>query len=244
MRRSCNSQSFLPINCSWRTGTQGLWLTNCLAGGLYDGDWSSTRLLAVRGRKKRKQGEDNALVGKNMQHGSMLRTVVHDTSIYWWPDDTSGLCFQLVVVLSLVTSSGGPSVLEEGCIALSASSRCGWLAQLQVIGKEPKAYLYNPEYAHREGLRTGLQQRATQAAGPTSLNGGQVPVWCGSRWCKNIWHWWILKTPEVILWRFLHATPVFYMKNDPVFGGRQSWPFCQIASFKGLHQCCNCCMRF
>ena len=35
----------------------------------------------MRGRKKRKQGEDNALVGWPMQHGSMLRALVHDTSI-------------------------------------------------------------------------------------------------------------------------------------------------------------------
>ena len=28
--------------------------------------------------------------------------------------------------------------------------------------------------------------------------------------------------PPNILWRSLHATPVFYMKNDPRFGGRQS----------------------
>ena len=28
--------------------------------------------------------------------------------------------------------------------------------------------------------------------------------------------------PPDILWRSLHATPVFYMKNDPRFGGRQS----------------------
>ena len=47
-----------------------------------------------------------------------------------------------------------------------------------------------------------------------------------------------------MLWRSLHATPVFYMKNDLRFGSRQSWPFCQIASFKGLHQRCNWCMRF
>ena len=53
-----------------------------------------------------------------------------------------------------------------------------------------------------------------------------------------------LEPQNLILWRSLHATPVFYMKNDPRFGGRQSWPFCQIASFKGLHQRCNWCMRF
>ena len=34
-----------------------------------------------RGRKKRKQGEHNAVVGYTMQHGSMLRAPVHDTSI-------------------------------------------------------------------------------------------------------------------------------------------------------------------
>ena len=28
-------------------------------------------------------------------------------------------------------------------------------------------------------------------------------------------------------------------KNGPLFGGRQSWPFCQIASIKGLRQGCN-----
>ena len=35
----------------------------------------------MRGQKKRKQGEDNALVGWPMQHGSMLRALVHDTFI-------------------------------------------------------------------------------------------------------------------------------------------------------------------
>ena len=30
------------------------------------------------------------------------------------------------------------------------------------------------------------------------------------------------------LWRSLHATPVFYMKNDPRFGGRESWYFLKM----------------
>ena len=34
--------------------------------------------------------------------------------------------------------------------------------------------------------------------------------------------WTLLCTRTVMLWRSLHATPVFYMKNDPRFGGRQS----------------------
>ena len=37
----------------------------------------------------------------------------------------------------------------------------------------------------------------------------------------------------------LHVALVFHMKNDPLFGGRQSWPFCQTASIKGLRQGCN-----
>ena len=37
----------------------------------------------------------------------------------------------------------------------------------------------------------------------------------------------------------LHVAVVFHMKNDPLFGGRQSGPFCQIASIKGLRQGCN-----
>ena len=41
-----------------------------------------TRLdAAMRGRKKRKQGEDDALVGQTMQHGFMLRTREHDMPI-------------------------------------------------------------------------------------------------------------------------------------------------------------------
>ena len=35
-RRSCNSQSFLTV--FGRLVCRGLWLTNCLAGGLHDGD--------------------------------------------------------------------------------------------------------------------------------------------------------------------------------------------------------------
>ena len=31
-----------------------------------------------------------------------------------------------------------------------------------------------------------------------------------------------IEPQNLILWRSLHATPVFYMKNDPRFGGRQS----------------------
>ena len=38
------------------------------------------------------------------------------------------------------------------------------------------AYLYNSGCSHRGDLRTGLQQRATQAAGQASLDGGQVTV--------------------------------------------------------------------
>ena len=41
------------------------------------------------------------------------------------------------------------------------------------------------------------------------------------------------------LWGPLHVAVVFHMKNDLLFGGRQSWPFCQIASIKGLRQGCN-----
>ena len=37
----------------------------------------------------------------------------------------------------------------------------------------------------------------------------------------------------------LHVAVVFHMKNDLLFGGRQSWPFCQIASIKGLRQGCS-----
>ena len=50
-----------------------------------------------------------------------------------------------------------------------------WL-NFRLSEKKPKAYLYNPGYAHREGLRTGLQQRAAQTAGPASLNGSQAVV--------------------------------------------------------------------
>ena len=50
------------------------------------------------------------------------------------------------------------------------------LAQLHVIAEEPMAYLYNPGYSYRGGLRTGLQQRAAQAAGQASVDGGQVTV--------------------------------------------------------------------
>ena len=38
------------------------------------------------------------------------------------------------------------------------------------------AYLYNPEYSHRGNLSTGIQQRAAKAAGPASVDGGQVTV--------------------------------------------------------------------
>ena len=38
------------------------------------------------------------------------------------------------------------------------------------------AYLYNSGYSHRGDLRTGLQQRAAQAAGQASVDGGQVTV--------------------------------------------------------------------
>ena len=37
-----------------------------------------------------------------------------------------------------------------------------------------------------------------------------------------------------ILWRSLHATPVFYMKNNPRFGGRQSKPFCYTSAVIGV----------
>ena len=61
-------------------------------------------------------------------------------------------------------------------------SRCGWLAQLHVIAKEPMAYLYNPGVLSPEGnLRTGLQQRAAQAAGQASVDGGQVTMG-GASW--------------------------------------------------------------
>ena len=72
----------------------------------------------MRGRKKRKQGEDNALVGWTMQHGSMLRALVHDTSI-------GGLMIRQEGHASnqWLYSIGDlflwPTVLEEGCIALS-----------------------------------------------------------------------------------------------------------------------------
>eukprot|EP00434_Breviolum_minutum_P039870 symbB.v1.2.035412.t1/scaffold4762.1/size40733/3 len=39
---------------------------------------------SMRGRKKRKQGEDNALVGKSMQHGLYAHALVYDTSIVAW----------------------------------------------------------------------------------------------------------------------------------------------------------------
>ena len=55
-------------------------------------------------------------------------------------------------------------------------SRCGWLAELHVIAEEPMAYLYNSGHSHRGDFWTGLQQRAAQAAGQASVDGGQVTV--------------------------------------------------------------------
>ena len=53
-------------------------------------------------------------------------------------------------------------------------SRCGWLAELYVIAEEP--YLYNSRNSHWGDLWTGLQQRAAQAAGQASVDGGQATV--------------------------------------------------------------------
>ena len=72
---------------------------------------------AMRGRKKRKQGEDDALLGQTMQHGFMLRTWEHDMPI-------GGLMIRQgrasnQWLYSLETSFMWPTVLEEGCFALT-----------------------------------------------------------------------------------------------------------------------------
>ena len=55
-------------------------------------------------------------------------------------------------------------------------SRCGWLAEFHVVAEEPMAYLYNSRNSHWGDLWPGLQQRAAQAGGQTSVDGGQTTV--------------------------------------------------------------------
>ena len=76
---------------------------------------------------------------------------------------------------------GSFAVLSCACVSKSTfsvirPSRCGWLAELYVIAEEPVTYLYNSGHSHWGDLWTGLQQRAAQAAGQASVDGGQVTV--------------------------------------------------------------------
>ena len=69
---------------------------------------------SMRGQKKKKQGENNVLVGRLCSMAPCC--ALWCMTIYGWPDDThdtSGSCFQPVVPPSLVTSSGGLLYLKR-----------------------------------------------------------------------------------------------------------------------------------
>ena len=57
------------------------------------------------------------------------------------------------------------------------------------------------------------------------------------------WAGWI-RASESDTVEVLSCETDFLHETWPRFGGRQSWPFCQIGSLKGLHQRCNWFMHF
>ena len=79
------------------------------------------------------------------------------------------MCFRRSVLLRGRALEVKGSQLVSCCQAVK-------MAKLHVVAEEPMAYLYNSGYSHRGDLRTGLQQRAAQAAGQASVDGGQVTV--------------------------------------------------------------------
>ena len=100
------------------------------------------------------------------------------TKLYWtaircYRRVSCAMCFRRSVQLHGRGARG--ERLTVGIMLPGRQDADDWL-NFMFIAEEPMAYLYNSRNSHRGDLWTGLQQRAAQAAGQTSVDGGQTTV--------------------------------------------------------------------